>query len=197
MPTFLRKRLLSLQARDLALRDQLQAEGTLFDGYHPRMEEVHRENAQQLRELTEQHGWPNEQLAGQDGAEAAWLIAQHAIAEPEFMRRCRALLQQQAALAAVPIWQYAYIHDRIRVFEGLPQTFGTQIHLTPEGPRVCEVEDPQSLDQRRKQAGLGPIRKRLESMQGLPLPTRVEYATRKKAEALWRLKVGWRAEADG
>ncbi len=194
--TSLRNSLLALQQRDLALRAELQTDGTLFEGYHPRMEAVHRDNAKQLRELIEGFGWPNERLAGHDGAEAAWLIAQHSISEPEFMRRCRNLLEKEATSDSVPFWQYAYLDDRIRVSEGKPQRFGTQFELTPDGPVLCEIEDPQFLDQRRQEAGLELIAERLKSMQNEPRPTPTEFQSRKESEMKWRLKVGWSTPSD-
>jgi hypothetical protein len=192
----LRNTLLALQERDLAVRAELQADGTLSHGYHPRMEAVHRDNARQLRALIEQFGWPNERLADHDGAEAAWLVAQHSIAEPEFMRTCRTLLEKEAASGTVPLWQYAYMDDRIRIFEGKPQRFGTQIELRSEGPTLCEVDDPASLDERRQEAGLEPIAERLTSMRNQPRPTPIEFAARKEAERKWRLNVGWCAASD-
>jgi hypothetical protein len=196
MSKALRNTLLALQERDLAVRAELQADGTLFHGYHPRMEAVHRDNARQLRELIEQFGWPNERLAGHEGAEAAWLVAQHSIAEPEFMKICRALLEKEVACGTVPLWQYAYMDDRIRVFEGKLQRFGTQIELTPEGPTLCGAEDPESLNERRQEAGLEPIAERLQRMQNQPRPTRSEFAARKEAERKWRLNVGWCVSSD-
>lgn len=195
-PTDLRKTLLALQGRDLALREELHAEGALHGGYHPRMEEVHRDNARQLRELIERFGWPNERLAGSDGAEAAWLIAQHAIAEPDFMRACRSLLENEVASGAVPKWQLAYLDDRICVSEGGLQRFGTQFEVTPTGPELCPVEHPESLDERRRQAGLGPIAERLESMRNSPRPTAEQFATYKREEMAWRIRVGWAARGD-
>jgi hypothetical protein len=192
----LRKTLLALRARDLSLREELDASGVLSDGYHPRMEAVHRDNAMQLRALIERFGWPNEQLAGSDGAEAAWLIAQHAIAEPEFMRTCHSLLEREVATGSVPIWQMAYLDDRIRVSEGGLQRFGTQFEITPSGPVVCPVENPASLDERRRQAGLSPISERLESMKNSPRPTEERYAAHKKDELAWRVQVGWIARSD-
>ena len=196
MPSSLRKTLLALQQRDLDVRGKLEAEGTLFDGYHPRMEAVHRENARQLRELIERFGWPNEQVAGRDGAEAAWLIAQHSISEPEFMRSCRQLLAAEVASGGAPAWQHAYLDDRIRVSEGRPQRYGTQFEVTPDGPSLCEVDDPGSLHERRREAGLNPIAERLESMKNAPRPTAAEYAARKEAERRWRVAVGWAAPGD-
>ena len=196
MSKSLRNKLLALQQRDFALRAELKADGTLFDGYHPRMETMHRDNAKQLRELIEHFGWPNEHLAGRDGAEAAWLIAQHAISEPEFMRTCRELLEKEVAVGVVPMWQYAYMDDRIRVFEGKPQRFGTQFELTPDGPTLYQVEEPQSLDERRREAGLGLIAERLKGMRNEPRPTPSEFEAKKEGEMKWRLKVGWNAPSD-
>jgi hypothetical protein len=192
----LRKTLLALQSRDVALREELQAEGTLHGGYHPRMEEVHRDNARQLRELIARFGWPNERLAGSDGAEAAWLIAQHAIAEPDFMRFCCTLLEREVASGTVPKWQLAYLDDRVRVSEGRLQRFGTQFEITPDGPELCPVENPDSLDTRRLQVGLGPIADRLESMKNSPRPNAEEFEAYKRAKMAWRVKVGWAARGD-
>src|SRR5688500_12493537 len=80
----LRRELLSLREEDMRVREQLSADGSLFEGYHPHMEAVHRHNAARLREIIGEYGWPGASLVGTDGAEAAWLIVQHAISEPEF-----------------------------------------------------------------------------------------------------------------
>jgi hypothetical protein len=175
--------LLALQQRDLSVRSELEADGSLFQGYHPRMEAVHRDNAERLRELIAQFGWPHEGIAGADGAEAAWLLVQHAIGEPDFMRSCRELLAAEVAAGRVPRWQHAHLDDRIRVSEGKPQRFGTQFDLTPDGAVVCEVEEPEHLDQRRRDAGLGPLSERMAALAGEPRPPRHDYQARKATEA--------------
>lgn len=194
--TSLRSTLLELQQRDLSVREELAADGSLYEGYHPRMEQAHRDNAGKLSELIEQFGWPNEQLAGADGAEAAWLIAQHAIAEPDFMRACRMLLETEVASGGVPAWQLAYLDDRIRVSEGRLQRFGTQLEVTPDGPKLCPTEERETLDERRLKAGLDPIAERLQSMQGTPRPTQAQFSARKREERAWQVKVGWAASSD-
>lgn len=186
-----RATLLALQQRDLAVRAELEADGSLFEGYHPRMEAVHRENAARLRRIIDEIGWPTEELVGTDGAEAAWLVAQHAIGEPGFMRLARDLIEVEVAAGRVPRWQFAYLDDRIRVSEGRPQRFGTQIELTPDGPTLCEVEDPGGLEQRRRELGLSPAADRLGSMAAQPRPTPEEHQARKAQEAAWRERVGW------
>jgi hypothetical protein len=54
----LRDELLAMAAEDRAVRAELAADGSLFAGYHPRMEAVHRRNAARLTEIIEAHGWP-------------------------------------------------------------------------------------------------------------------------------------------
>lgn len=186
-----RAQILALRAHDEQVRAELAADGSLFEGYHPRMEEVHRANAQELQSVIQEHGWPDEELVGPEGAEAAWLIAQHAIGEPDFMRRCRSLLDEASSRGRVPRWHFAYMDDRIRVFEGKPQRFGTQIDLRPEGPVVNELEDPSLVDARRKELGLPAIAVVLSRAQAGPLPTPEEYEAKQAAGLLWRRKVGW------
>jgi len=187
----LRDSLLALQQKDLSVRAELEADGSLFDGYHPRMEAVHRDNARELRKVMDEFGWPHEGLVGEDGAEAAWLVLQHSIGEPDCMRRGRDLLAAEVAAGRVPEWQFAYLDDRIRVFEGRPQRFGTQMEITPDGPVVCEVEEPAQLEQRRQQAGLSPLTQRLKDMDSAPRPSPAAYQAHKSAEAAWRIQVGW------
>jgi hypothetical protein len=68
----LRTELLAMRAEDKRVREELIASGEM-DGSHyvPRMEELHRRNAARLRELVAVYGWPGEDVAGKDGAEAA------------------------------------------------------------------------------------------------------------------------------
>jgi hypothetical protein len=190
MPHPLRVKLLALAAHDAEVRAELAADGSLFDGYHPRMEAVHRANAEALRGLIAAHGWPDQALAGKDGAEAAWLIAQHAIGEPDFMRLCRDLVDEESAQGRVPRWHFAYLDDRIRVLEGRPQRFGTQFDLRPEGPVVEELEDPARVDTWRDAAGLGPLRPP-QAVTGEALPTPAAYRAKQADGLAWRRRVGW------
>ena len=117
------------------LRTELTAAGALNAAYHPRLEEVHRANASRLRQIIAVFGWPGMALVGERGAKAAWRIALHSISEPPFMRQCRDLIEVASQQGDVPRWQFAIIDDRIRVYEGRPQRYGTQLRTGPEGLR--------------------------------------------------------------
>jgi hypothetical protein len=193
MNATIREELLSMQAEDSGVREQLAREGLLGDGYEPRMEAVHQRNAARLEAIVAQHGWPGRTLAGDDGAEAAWRTLQHAIGRPDLIRRCFPLLEQAAAAGEIPAWQPAYVLDRIRFFEGKPQVYGTQYDWDDEGySRLWTVEDPRHVNERRKSVGLPPLaeagaRSRLQK----PLsPEQVQ--TRREAMIAWARSVGWR-----
>src|SRR3954470_1433955 len=91
----LRAELVAMAAEDQRVRAELAADGSLFDGYHPRMAEVHRSDAARLRAILDRHGWPGPTLVGADGT-AIWLVLQHPISDPPLMRRDLALLSRLA-----------------------------------------------------------------------------------------------------
>ena len=137
---------------DRVTRAELAASGELFDtGYEPRMaRRVNERNAQRLRRVIESVGWPGTDLLGPDGAEAAWTIVQHAIAEPDLLRRALPLLETAARVGRADPAHAAMLEDRIRFFEGRPQRYGTQLDWDAEGNlSPGEVEDPQRLAERR------------------------------------------------
>jgi hypothetical protein len=78
-----RAALLSMRDEDARVRDELVAEGTLWDKYHPRMEAVHLRNATRLTRIFEELGWPDSDRFDRDGEDAAWLILMHSISVPD------------------------------------------------------------------------------------------------------------------
>ena len=187
----LRAELIQMDEHDQAVRAELAADGSLFDGYHPRMVAVHDANAARLREIIAQYGWPIESLAGADGAKAAHRIAQHSINHPQFMRECRQLLDEASSKGEVPRSQFAYIDDRIRVFEGLPQRYGTQWRDGAEGLEPYPIEDPDHVDERRAALGL-PALDELRASRPQERVLDAEAARRNQEQELaWRRAVGW------
>jgi len=187
----LRRELLDLKAEDLRARTLLESEGRLFRAYDPDMEAVHRRNAARLREILAGHGWPARSLVGDDGVEAAWLIAQHAIGEPEFQRRCFRLVEDAAARGDVPRWQPAYMVDRIHMFEGWPQIYGTQMAPDTAGHMaVWPIAERHTLNERRRSVDLPSFEERRTA----PVPDRPpdDHRADRAAMDVWARKVGWR-----
>jgi hypothetical protein len=155
----LRQELLAMHDEDLRVRGELEAAGELGGPYVPRMEAVHVRNAERLRELIVRHNWPAEDIAGEDGARAAWFVAQHAIGEPDFQRQSLVLLRACSAQCRVPAWHAAYLEDRIAMHEGRPQRFGTQWMDDPSDGRTrpWRLADPAHVNELRASVGLGPM----------------------------------------
>src|SRR5436190_16694237 len=79
--------LIAMAEEDQRVRAELLAEGVLFDGYQPRMAEVHHRNALRLSAIMNEIGWPGRSVVSREAADAAWLVLQHAIGDPPVMRR--------------------------------------------------------------------------------------------------------------
>jgi len=83
---------------------------------------------------------------------------EHAIGHPELQRRGLAMLLDAIPSGQANALDAAYLSDRISVFEGNPQTFGTQFDWDDNGQMSpAPVRDPETLDERRASVGLPPI----------------------------------------
>lgn len=195
----LSQELVALARNDLSVRGDLVADGSLgLHGYHPRMEAVHKYNAARLAAIIEQYGWPGLTLVGEDGAWAAWLIVQHSIGNPTFMRECLSLLKQAASSGEAISWQVAMLEDRILMYEGKPQIYGTQYKPDKSGQlSPYQIENPESVNDRRLAVGLNTIEERtaeLRSQQtGENIPTSPELEGQYEE---WLYSVGWRAKLE-
>jgi hypothetical protein len=192
MDESLEKALLDMEARDQALRAELTASGELDQRYHPKLEELHRANAGRLRQIIAVFGWPGFTLVGEKGAQAAWRIALHSISEPDFMRQCRELLDGASQARDVPRWQFAIIDDRIRVYEGRPQRYGTQLRHGAGGLEPYPLENESRINSMRMQAGLPPLAPTLAKARAAQPPlTPAERADHEAAELEFRRTAGW------
>jgi hypothetical protein len=112
-------------------------------------------NSDRLRAIIAEHGWPGRALVGDEGAEAAWLIAQHADHQLDFQREALGLLERAVHCGDAPASHLAYLTDRVRMNEGRPQLFGTQVgDITNGVASPWPIEDEEHVDQRRASAGL-------------------------------------------
>ena len=118
---------------------------------------VDRANATALRGIIRDHGWPGHSLVGPDGADAAWLIAQHADHDWAFQWYCLALLQRAVEGGEATRAHLAYLTDRCYVNSGRAQLFGTQYSMRSGRLTVRETADPARLEARREAAGLVPF----------------------------------------
>ncbi|MGD9980495.1 MAG: DUF6624 domain-containing protein [Hyphomonadaceae bacterium] len=192
------EQLIAAAQRDLETRARLAATGEIFQDYHPEMEAVHDENAALLARVFDPIGWPGPHALGEDAARAAFLILQHAIGHPELQRRGLDLMLEAIPQGRASALDAAYLSDRIAVFEGREQTFGTQFDWDSQGQlSPAPVRDLAALDERRASVGLPPIADSIAEMrahaaaEGELAPA--DLAERRAQYEAWARKAGWRA----
>ena len=190
--------LLALRDEDQRVRAELAADGSLYGAYHPRMETVHRANAARLREIVATHGWPGRALVGDDAAAAAFLIVQHSIGEPAFMRGMLELMREAATRGDLDAVTVAMLEDRIRDYEGRGQLFGTQFDWDENGCMSPKpIADPDDVDVRRMAVGLPPLAEAIEQMREQVKATGerapADRTAYERGYHEWLVRTGWRA----
>jgi hypothetical protein len=84
------------------------------------------------------------------------------------------------------------IDDRVRVYEGRPQRYGTQLRGGPDGPRPYPLENESRINSMRMQAGLPPLAQALAKARAAqPKVSAEEQARRDAAELELRRSAGW------
>jgi hypothetical protein len=117
-------------------------------------------HTQLLKELLQDYDWIDAHRFGPRIASHAWVLAQHADADPGFQQTALERMEPYLGNGGVRPGDYAYLFDRVAVNQGRPQRYGTQ----PEGACNADgslspkpLEDPDSVDARRAELGLGPM----------------------------------------
>jgi hypothetical protein len=118
---------------------------------------VDADNLTWLKNVVAEVGWPGRSMVGENGAHAAWLLAQHADCDPAFQRRCLDLITEAAKSGEASLTELAYLTDRVLLAEGQPQEYGTQMEGREDGWTPRRLRDPEDVDKRRAAVSLGPL----------------------------------------
>jgi hypothetical protein len=129
-----------------------------------KMAQVDNKNRARLAEMVKNHGWPGKALVGKDGAQAAWLLLQHAANNRLFQKRCLELMKA-APQGEVEPQHIAYLTDRVLVGEKKKQMYGTQLQGENGVFKPQPIEDEANVDKRRAEVGLPPLTEYLKTAQ--------------------------------
>nr|WP_128374717.1 DUF6624 domain-containing protein [Streptomyces cavernae] len=129
--------------------------------FRRRLMECRRENAEVLRAIVHGHGWPTADVVGESASTAALMILLHG-PDLDFQLTCRDLIAQAAADGRCPAVHHAYIADHCAVEEGRQQFYGTRVN--PVTLRPYPIRQPHTLDERRRDVGLGPLAEQMRQL---------------------------------
>lgn len=146
----LRRELLRMVADDQRDREFTRTLGAAAppDSLLRRMEAADSARTERLRAVVREGGWPSARQVGRDGANAAFLLLQHA---PDAVFQALMLPEVEAAYRRGELegQDVALLTDRVRQRAGLRQRYGMQPELRDGRYVLGDVEDPEGLAARR------------------------------------------------
>jgi hypothetical protein len=157
----------ALRREIFAMRDEDQAarQAMIANDKDPdvlaKLEAIDKKTTTRMKEIIAKHGWPGKSLVGQDAANAAWLLVQHADKDVAFQKQCLELLEKAVKAGEARAVDHAYLYDRVAVAEQRPQRYGTQFKDQKPQP----IEDEAHVDERRTAIGLGTMESYAKDME--------------------------------
>lgn len=127
-------------------------------------------NTEWLAGFITKQGWPARKEVGEDASRAAWLLVQHADANPAFQLTALRLMTPLAARGEIEKQQFAMLTDRVQLKLTGKQRYGTQwtCRMSLREPRPLEGSYP-ATDKLRSKVGLDSLsanKKRMDEMYG-------------------------------
>jgi hypothetical protein len=113
-------------------------------------------NLIKIKRILDKYGWVGPDIAGEEGNNTIWGVIQHADVktQQQYLPIIREALK--AGNAKGP--QVAMLEDRVAMRTGKKQIYGSQVINDKAGNYyIGPLEDPDNVDKRRAEVGLGPI----------------------------------------
>ncbi len=144
----------------MRIEDQRMRNSGVFDT------EVDVKNTERMKEIVEHGGWPTISKVGEEAADAAWILVQHADEDLSFQEKCLELMKAQPK-GEIRKRNIALLEDRVRVSKGMPQLYGTQFYKGPGGEYIRRpIEDEEHVVERRLEVGLRTLEEEEATMNG-------------------------------
>jgi hypothetical protein len=137
-----------------------------FEWKSPEMQQVFKlgQNADSLnmvvlKKLFKEYGFLGIEEVGKQGSGNFWLMMQHCDKDPKFQEEVLSEMKKHIERKNANPSNYAYLIDRVNVNTGKPQVYGTQMTINKEESSYepKPVIEPENLNKRREEVGLGTI----------------------------------------
>ena len=115
------------------------------------------DNTQWLKGLVAKEGWPKISAVGERASQQAWLLVQHADADPAFQLQALRLMEPLVASGEVTKQNYAYLYDRVMLKLTGKQRYATQATCRGGKRMPHALEDEEAVERLRAEIGLNPL----------------------------------------
>lgn len=135
--------------------------------------EIDEQNLEVIEQILEKCGMPSQQSAGELGHSAIWLVIQHAGADKR--KQYFPILLEAAQQGLLEKQDIALMQDRMLMDDGKPQLYGSQVLINDDDTyELYDLQDPETVDKRREEMGLGPLKEYLEyfNIESFPDPNK-------------------------
>lgn len=114
-------------------------------------------NLIKVTRILDERGWVGPGIVGGQANAALFLVIQHAPLEAQ--KKYLPMMREAVKNGDARVSSLALLEDRIALREGRKQIYGSQIGRNPETGEhyVSPLKDPDNVDKRRAEVGLGPI----------------------------------------
>ncbi|WP_417763488.1 DUF6624 domain-containing protein [Shewanella sp.] len=113
-------------------------------------ETLRTKQANRVKEIVAEFGWPTVDMVGEEASQAAWIIVQHADDDKTFQQSMLQVMQPLALAGKINPANYAYLYDRTHS----PQLYGTQGKCEGTNFIPFPVQDIKDIDSRRHEMNM-------------------------------------------
>ena len=127
-----------------------------YDSLRQFRAKIYQDQFDHLLAIVQENGWLGKSKVGEDGAEAAWLIAQHGTHAPIEQVKLLPILLAAVNEGEAEMRHYAHLFDLVCSHHRRPQRYGTLRWENPESGlwELYPLEDSTGVNLFRKEAGL-------------------------------------------
>lgn len=126
------------------------------------MQRVDKLNQEQICKILDSRGFVGSDKVG-DAVGTFWAVIQHS--DVNIQKKYLPLFQEAAQKGDIAKEGVAMMEDRINMFEGRPQRYGSQIEEDEHGnPRLYKLLDESKVDEWRSEMGMEPLKDYLRKM---------------------------------
>lgn len=159
----LKRELQTIYTTDQQPRSQIDSVARTYGQNSPQMRQLWQHihltdsvNTAKIEQIIQQHGYPGKSLVGSKQGNTAWLVIQHA--PLPIQEKYLSLMREAADQGEMEKSNLALLIDRIRMYKGQKQIYGSQVTMDAAGKWFFHpIEDEANVNKRRAEMNLGLI----------------------------------------